>query len=197
MHIRPIRSLLGAAMLAAALFVVSGPSVLAQAPAPSAATLTQSTIKALQEALNRQGIAVAADGVLNDQTRAAIRTFQSQHHLPVTGEPDRATLDKLGVRESTAQAEPPAPGQAVPGQMPQGGMMNCGMMQGQMQAMMQMMQGMMGMMQTMQGQMGGQQPGQMQPGQMQPGQMQPGQMQPGQMPMGPMQRGMPGAPQTR
>lgn len=144
---------------------------------------SETTIRALQEALNKQGIAVSVDGVLNEETRAAIRKYQSQHHVPVTGEPDKATLDKLGVRESSipaqspalAQANPPAstaapqtsPAQPAPGG---GMMMDCAMMQGQMQGMMQMMQGMMQMMTRMSS------------GQSRPGPMQPGQMQPGPMP---------------
>ena len=161
-------------------------------PAPTSAALSEPTIKALQEALSKQGIAVNADGVLSDETRVAIRKYQSQHHLPVTGEPDKATLDKLGVvavsaapaqPQTFAQAAPmpppagsppaatqPAPqAPTQPGQMPGGMMMmNCPMMQGQMQGMMQMMQtmqgqmqGMMQMMQTMQRQMP---PGPAQPG---------------------------------
>jgi hypothetical protein len=119
----------------------------------------------LQEALGKQGFAVAVSGALNDETRAAIRKYQSAHHLPVTGEPDKATLDKLGVRLSAAQSPIVAQGAPTttppmqPGQMPQSGMMMSDpkMMQGMMTGMMQMMQGMMGMMQ-----------GQTQPGSMQP-----------------------------
>ena len=178
------------AVAAATMLVSTSPIFVAFAqPTPPAATsIAESTIKALQEALNKQGIAVKVDGVLDEETRAAIRKFQSQHHVPVTGEPDRATLDKLGVRESAAPAQAPVVAQATPtspsvspsaptqpGQAPGGMMMDCPMMQGQMQSMMQMMQGMMQMMQTMQTQM---QSGQSQPGQMRPGQMQPGQMHP-------------------
>jgi hypothetical protein len=147
-------------------------------PAPTTVALSESTIKALQEALNKQGIVVKVDGVLSDETRAAIRKYQTEHHLPVTGEPDKATLDKLGVAVSApAQSAPPAAAQAQPSQAPQppqggmtpgGMMMGCPMMQGQMQGMMQMMQtmqgqmqGMMQMMQTMQRQM---QPAPAQPG---------------------------------
>lgn len=144
--------------------------------APAAAALSQSTISALQEALSKQGITVKVDGVLNDDTRAAIKKYQTQHHLPVTGEPDKATLDKLGVvapqsagpsaAQTLAQATPA--GQMQMGQMPMGRMqmgqmqmgqmhpgskMHCQMMQGQMQGMMMMMQGMMQMMQAMHGQM--------------------------------------------
>jgi len=56
---------------------------------PASIALSEPTIKALQEALNKQGIAVTADGVLGDETRAAIRKYQSKHHLPVTGEADK------------------------------------------------------------------------------------------------------------
>ena len=175
------------AILIALAFALPSTPVLAQASPPVAAAerLSETTIKALQEALNAQGIAVKADGVLNEETRTAIRTYQSQHHLPVTGEPDRATLGKLGVavRQSavpsgqvpqgqpspstTGQAQmqpgpmqpgPMQPRQMPPSQMPPGPMqgpmmMNCPMMQAQMQGMMQMMQMMQGMMQMMQMQM--------------------------------------------
>lgn len=92
-------------------------SVHAQTPA-APSQLSPATVKALQEALNKQGISVKTDGVLDDATREAVKKYQSQHHLPVTGEPDKATLDKLGVAIQ--------PGAAVPGG---GGMMGQGMMQ--------------------------------------------------------------------
>jgi hypothetical protein len=165
------------ALAAGAIFLAMEPTAIAQtnAPAPVAsAPLSESTIKALQDALNKQGIVVKADGVLNDETRAAIRKYQSQHHLPVTGDADSATLNKLGVvigSNTGPAAIQSAQAQPQPGQMPGGMMMNCSMMQGQMQEMMQMMQRMHGMMQMMHGQM---QPGQMQPGHMKPGPMQGG-----------------------
>jgi lysozyme family protein len=189
------RLITSVALVAGVIFATASPAAFAQTKSPASVTsavLSESTIKALQDALNKQGIAVKADGVLNDETRAAIRKYQSQHHLPVTGEADAATLTKLGVAASQSATPAPAqstapgsaqaqsgqapPAQAQSGQMPGAMMMNCPMMQGQMQEMMQMMQRMQGMMQMMQGQM---QSGQMQPGQMQPGQMQPGQMQRG------------------
>lgn len=118
------------------------------ATAPASTSLSEQTVRALQEALNGQGITVAISGVLNDETRAAIRKYQSQHHLSVTGDPDKATLDKLGVRVSAAPGEPAATAQAAPATpspMP-GGMMSGPMMQGMMQGMMQTMEGMMRMM---------------------------------------------------
>ncbi|MBM3527363.1 MAG: peptidoglycan-binding protein [Alphaproteobacteria bacterium] len=135
--------------------------------APTASTaVSETTIKALQEALNKQGIAVPVDGTLNDRTRTAIRQYQSQHHLPVTGEPDTATLAKLGVaaRQSTMPS-PQTTTQAAPGaqaqtpaspQMPMqgpGGMMMGGSMMGSPMMMRGMMQMMQGMMQMMHGQM--------------------------------------------
>lgn len=128
--------------------VVPNFAALAQTTAPSAAaSLPTTTVKALQEALNKQGIAVKADGVFGDDTRTAIRQYQSQHHLPVTGEPDKATLDKLGVagQRSDLPAGSPAAGAAMPGQAMGGaGTGGQGMMGMMTPEMMQMMQRMMG-----------------------------------------------------
>lgn len=133
----------------------------AQTPAISA-VLPETTIKSLQEALNKQGIATKTDGILTDETRAAIRKFQSQHHLAVTGEPDKPTLEKLSIaaRQSAApggqteQAQTGtrpimAHGGMMQGGMMPGGMMNCPMMRpgqaagqpGAMQGSMQMQPG--------------------------------------------------------
>jgi hypothetical protein len=102
----------------------------AQTTAPSAAApVTESTIKAMQDALNQQGIAVTANGVLDDETRAAIRQYQSQHYLAATGEPDKATLDKLGVGGDAQATGEASPGQAMGGTGPGMGMMTPEMMQ--------------------------------------------------------------------
>ena len=180
-----------------ALLITYSPGIGASAQTASAPA-AEATIKALQEALNKQGITVKVDGVLNDDTRAALRKFQSQHHVPVTGEPDKATLDKLGVRTSAspdsastlAQGAQMLQAQTSPASPPSGMMMSCPMMQGQhtmmqgqmhtmmqgqmhtmMQTMMQTMQTMMQTMQTMQSQMATGQPrsNSMQPGPMTPG----------------------------
>lgn len=131
---------IGAAVLVIGLAVAGGlapapASAQTAAPAGATAPLSAATVKALQEALNKQGIAVKTDGVLNEETRAAIKKYQSQHHLPVTGEPDKATLDKLGVaaqQGSAVPAGPGAPDQGATGQgtmgMGSGGMMGKGMM---------------------------------------------------------------------
>jgi hypothetical protein len=166
---------LGVSVAALAFGAVPGVPLLAahaQSASPMAsAPLQEATIKALQQALNAQGVPVKVDGVLNDETRAAIRTFQSQHHLPVTGEPDRATLDKLGVGVAGAgtAGSAPMPGQAMGGPGMGRGMMGQGMMG----------QGMMGP--------GTMSPGMMGQGMMGHGTMGPGAMEPGMM--GPMMRG--------
>lgn len=95
------------------------------------APLSAATIKSLQEALNKQGIPIKADGVLGKDTRAALRRYQTEHHLPVTGEPDKATLDKLGI--AAAQGTPSRSGMKGSGQGMMGsgkGMMGPGMMGG-------------------------------------------------------------------
>jgi putative peptidoglycan binding protein len=142
-------------------------------PAAVSSTLSEATIKALQEALNKQGIAVRIDGVMNDETRNAIRKYQSQHHLPVTGDADKATLDKLGVVAQFG-APPSATTTVGRGSSPSadhdhshgaGGTTSEPTMHGMMQGMMQSMHGMMGMMRS---------------------QMQADQTQSGSMPRGPM-----------
>ena len=144
---------LGATVLAAAVMLVgASPNFVAFAqttpPAATSVALTEPTIKALQEALNKQGIVVKVDGVLNDETRVAIRKYQSQHHLPVTGEPDKATLDKLGV--VVGQGPGPAPGEATQAQPGMGSMPMMNMMSGMMNMMSNMpMMNMMGMMRMM------------------------------------------------
>ncbi|HET8545906.1 MAG TPA: peptidoglycan-binding domain-containing protein [Pseudolabrys sp.] len=167
------------AVLALTIVLAASPSLVATSYAqgtstPAAASTTsEATIKAVQEALNKQGIAVRADGVMNDETRNAIRKYQSQHHLPVTGDADKATLDKLGVvgqlgsppSSTTTVGQSTSPSADHDHSHGAGGTTSGPIMQGMMQGMMQSMHGMMGMMR---------------------GQMQPDQKQSGSMPGGPM-----------
>jgi len=142
-------------------------AALAQTAAPSAAaSLPEPAVKALQEALKKQGMAVTVNGVLDSETRAAIRRYQSQHHLPVTGEPDKATLDKLGVATQPTElpGDSQAAGETASDQAASG--MAPGMMDMMTPEMMQMMQRMMG-----QGGMAGMAQGGMGPGMMGQGQM--------------------------
>jgi hypothetical protein len=167
------------AALALALGLAMSPPLVGAAYAQStstpaaAPTTLEATIKAVQEALNKQGIAVRTNGVINDETRNAIRKYQSEHHLPVTGDADKATLDKLGVvgQLGTAPNSTTTVGQGSSSSADHdhshgaGGTTSEPMMHGMMQGMMQAMHGMMGMMQ---------------------GQMQPDRMQSRSMPRGPM-----------
>jgi hypothetical protein len=134
---RAINITLGAAILVGAIAIAGGSphmAAFAQSMAPTASAPSQeATIKALQEALNKQGIAVKTDGILSDATRAAIRQYQSRHHLPVTGGPDKATLEKLGVADQGTGmpngAPAASPGMGGPG-MGSPGMMGPQMMPG-------------------------------------------------------------------
>lgn len=110
----PSMRIMMTAVAAAALLIAAGvpmatPALAQSAPAATA-PLPEAAVRALQEALAKQGISVPRSGVLDAETRVAIRTYQSQHHLPVTGEADKATLDKLGVSvRSDAGPAGPAP----------------------------------------------------------------------------------------
>lgn len=110
----------------------------AQVSAPPASGVPpEAVVKALQEALNKQGISVKTNGVLDDETKLAIKKYQSQHHLPATGEPDKATLDKLGVASGQSGEAPVAPAPAGQEKAGMGG----GTMMGQGQGMMKDMMG--------------------------------------------------------
>lgn len=65
-------------------------------PVPVSASAEVERIIEIQRGL--QNIAyrdVTVDGVVGEQTKAAIRHFQKHYRLPVTGEPSQAVLDKL------------------------------------------------------------------------------------------------------
>ncbi len=62
-------------------------------------TVDQEVIREVQRALNDQGYDVGTpDGAIGSRTRAALRRYQSDHGLSVSGRVDRATAEKLGVR---------------------------------------------------------------------------------------------------
>jgi peptidoglycan hydrolase-like protein with peptidoglycan-binding domain len=54
-------------------------------------------IAQIQTALNANGAQLQVDGREGAKTRTALRTFQRQHKLKVTGQPDSATAKALGV----------------------------------------------------------------------------------------------------
>ena len=60
------------------------------------------TLKRLQERLKTEGVyASPVDGELNAQTEAALRQYQQQHGLPVSGTAGEATLQQLQLRLPT------------------------------------------------------------------------------------------------
>ena len=60
-------------------------------------------IRAVQRALETRGLSVGpVDGVFGLQTQAALRQFQAGHGLAVSGQPDAATVARLGRDEETA-----------------------------------------------------------------------------------------------
>ena len=55
-------------------------------------------IRSVQQALRVRGMYPGqVDGILGPDTRRAIKTFQSQHKLPVTGQPDASLNALLGI----------------------------------------------------------------------------------------------------
>ncbi|MBX2989382.1 MAG: peptidoglycan-binding protein [Bdellovibrionaceae bacterium] len=71
--------------------------------------LSSSEIRRLQTALNEETTAsVKEDGLMGPQTRAAIRQFQVENSLSVTGDADTATLQALGVSTDAEMERLPA-----------------------------------------------------------------------------------------
>jgi uncharacterized protein YcfJ len=62
-------------------------------------TMDRETIREVQTALNERGYDVGTpDGALGSRTRSALRRFQRENNLPITGRVDRNTAEALGVR---------------------------------------------------------------------------------------------------
>lgn len=60
-------------------------------------TMSSAQIKELQQALQKKGHNPGASGVMDDKTREAIRAFQKEEGLAVTGNVDEKTAKALGV----------------------------------------------------------------------------------------------------
>jgi peptidoglycan hydrolase-like protein with peptidoglycan-binding domain len=125
----------GRAVLAALVLLAAGeaaaqapPGAVAVAPRPDPVTkevrevvlgpLSPSAVRAVQEALVRSRHRdVPLTGELDQPTRAAIRAFQVERGLRITGRPDAETVRALGVPVVRVPAAAAAPG-AVPRRAP-------------------------------------------------------------------------------
>jgi peptidoglycan hydrolase-like protein with peptidoglycan-binding domain len=54
-------------------------------------------VMSAQDALNKQGAGLTADGKMGPKTRAAVKSFQQAHGLKATGKLDQATKTALGL----------------------------------------------------------------------------------------------------
>lgn len=65
--------------------------------AKAKSTMGDQSVKAAQEALNKNGANITADGKLGPKTKAAIRAYQQKNGLQATGTLDSQTKARLGV----------------------------------------------------------------------------------------------------
>lgn len=82
----------------------TAPTPQAATPAPAApktaahkGMMSRQRVEAIQTALKSNGEQVEPDGVWGPKTVAAVRDFQKQQGLKVTGHVDRATAQKLNL----------------------------------------------------------------------------------------------------
>lgn len=74
---------------------------------PPMSVVQPMTVKAAQEALKAQGHDPGPiDGILGPRTEAALREYQQDKGLPITGRPDRTTLAQLGVQDRGRRQAP-------------------------------------------------------------------------------------------
>jgi peptidoglycan hydrolase-like protein with peptidoglycan-binding domain len=85
--------------------LVASPVVAKTAKQPTAASevkakkaVPSETVKAVQEALDKEGYKLKADGLMGKHTRNALKSYQKKNGLKVTGKTDEATLAKLNVK---------------------------------------------------------------------------------------------------
>jgi murein L,D-transpeptidase YcbB/YkuD len=87
---------------AAAAQTAKQPTPVSKAPASSEVkakkTIPNETVKAVQEALDKEGYKLKADGLMGKHTRNALKSYQKKNGLKVTGKIDEATLAKLNVK---------------------------------------------------------------------------------------------------
>jgi peptidoglycan hydrolase-like protein with peptidoglycan-binding domain len=64
----------------------------------AAKAVPNDVVKAVQEALKKEGYKLKVDGLMGKHTRSALKSYQKKNGLKVTGKPDEATLAKLKVK---------------------------------------------------------------------------------------------------
>ena len=88
-----IRALTLAAAIAVAFAALPAASSVAATKHSSAG---KASIVKVQTALNSNGAQLDVDGRMGPKTVAALKSYQQEHNLKVTGRPDSATLKALG-----------------------------------------------------------------------------------------------------
>ena len=69
----------------------------APSPARHMSSGSHNRVAKVQTALNANGAQLTVDGRMGSKTVAALKDYQQQHKLKVTGRPDTATAKSLGV----------------------------------------------------------------------------------------------------
>ncbi|HEY7715938.1 MAG TPA: peptidoglycan-binding protein [Candidatus Binatia bacterium] len=83
---------------------------------PQSPAATSEDIKKAQDALQARGLNPGADGRMDAKTQQALREFQQANDLPVTGDLDQKTAEKLGV--NLAVESHPSSGNSSPYSQP-------------------------------------------------------------------------------
>lgn len=97
-----------------AVFTVLVALILGLCFVPRASALDHGDTKKVQETLHDKGFYNGpVDGIMGHQTREAIRQYQKSEDMPVTGQLDGKTAEKLGVRPEPVGSEFKAGGEAV------------------------------------------------------------------------------------
>jgi peptidoglycan hydrolase-like protein with peptidoglycan-binding domain len=92
-------------------------SLQAVAQEPTTLKLTKQQIELVQDELHQRGyLKTRATGVVDEKTREALRKYQGDNGLPVSGRIDAETMEKLGVGGTGGPSEPQS--QRKPGLVP-------------------------------------------------------------------------------